>query len=115
MQRPGYHRRGHQEEPSEEFIRVRTPRNKEVIGIVEQRLGGFRMKVRCLDGKSRVCRVPGRLRRKLWMRENDIILVEPWEYSQDGKGDVIFKYTPTQIVWLKKRNFLKGIETAEEF
>ncbi|HLC58010.1 MAG TPA: translation initiation factor eIF-1A [Candidatus Nanoarchaeia archaeon] len=104
----------HQQE-QEEFIRVRTPRNKEVIGIIEQRLGGFRMKVRCLDGRNRVCRIPGRLRRRLWMRENDIILVEPWEYAQDAKGDVIFKYTPTQIAWLKKKGFLKGIESAEEF
>ena len=99
----------------EEIIRVRTPRNKEVIGIIEQRLGGFRMRVRCLDGKSRICRIPGRLRRKLWMRENDIILVEPWEYASDGKGDVIFKYTPNQITWLKNHNFLKGIESVEEF
>lgn len=104
----------HRQEPeSEEFMRVRTPRDKEVIGIIEQRLGGFRMRVRCLDGKNRICRIPGRLRRKLWMRENDIILVEPWEYAADGKGDVIFKYTPTQITWLKKRGFLKGIEAAE--
>ena len=104
-----------QQEQSEEFIRVRTPRNKEVIGVIEQRLGGFRMKVRCLDGKNRVCRIPGRLRRKLWMRENDIILVEPWEYAQDNKGDAIFKYTPTQIAWLKKKGFLKGIDTVDEF
>ena len=95
-------------------IRVKTPKDNQVIGIIEQRVGGFRMKVRCLDGKNRICRIPGRLRRKLWMREGDILLVEPWEYDKDKKGDVIFKYTPTQIEWLKKKGHLKGLE-ADEF
>ena len=52
-------------------IRVRTPRGKEVLGIVEQRVGGNRMLVKCFDGKTRNCRIPGRLRRKLWIREGD--------------------------------------------
>ena len=102
-------------EEQEQPIRVKVPMGKQVIGILEQRVGGFRMKVRCLDGKSRICRIPGRLRRRLWMREGDILLVEPWEYEQEKKGDVIFKYTPTQISWLKKKGYLKGLETSEEF
>ena len=35
------------------IIRVRTPRGREVIGVVESRLGGSRMRVQCFDGKSR--------------------------------------------------------------
>ena len=73
------------------------------------------MRVRFLDGKSRICRIPGRLRRKLWTREGDILLVEPWEYDQERKGDIIFKYTPTQISWLKKKGYLKGLEETDEF
>jgi translation initiation factor 1A len=103
------------EEEQQQPTRVRTPKGKQVIGIIEQRLGGFRMKVRCLDGKSRVCRIPGKLRRRLWTREGDILLVEPWEYDQDKKGDVIFKYSPTQIVRLKKEGYLKGLEESDEF
>ena len=47
------------------------------------------MKVRCLDGKNRICRIPGRLKRKLWIREGDVLLIEPWELSGDDKGDVV--------------------------
>lgn len=89
-----------------EFIRVRLPRGKEVVGIIEQRVGGARMIVRCLDGKARNCRVPGRMKRKLWLREGDVVIVEPWEFD-DEKGDVIFKYTPTAIQWLRNKGYLK--------
>ena len=103
------------EEESEEFIRVRLPRGGEFLGVVEQRLGGSRSKVKCFDGKARVCRIPGRLKRKLWVREGDIIIVEPWEYSGDEKGDIIFKYTPTQTSFLRKRGYLKQMEDFKEF
>ena len=82
------------------------PREKEVLGILEQRLGASRNRVRCFDGRSRICRIPGKLKRRLWVRENDIVLVEPWEFGGDDKGDIIFKYKPIQINVLKKKGFL---------
>ena len=95
-----------EENNQETITRVKLPRGKEVIGIIEQRLGGNKMQVNCLDGKSRNCRVPGRLKRKLWLRPNDVVIVEPWELD-NTKGDVIFKYYPNQVEWLKNKGFLK--------
>ena len=94
----------------QKITRVKLPRGKEVIGIIESRLGGNRMNVNCLDGKTRNCRVPGRLRRRLWLRANDIVIVLPWELD-DKKGDLIFKYRPAQIAWLKKQGHLKKEQT----
>jgi translation initiation factor 1A len=102
-----YRKNKNNNEP-EVVVRARIPRNNEVIGIVEQRAGGIRMVVKCLDGKSRNCRVPGRLQRALWLRENDIVIVEPWEYD-NTKGDVIYKYNNSQIEWLKRKGFLNRI------
>ncbi len=99
----------------EEIVRVRLPRNKEVLGILEQRLGGSRMRVRCLDGKTRICRVPGRLKKSLWVREGDILLIEPWEFGGDEKGDVIYKYKHNQVDVLKKKGYLTKLEEFEEF
>ena len=93
-------------EEEEKITRVKIPRGEEVLGIIEQRLGGNKMMVKCLDGKSRNCRVPGRLKRKLWLRPNDVVLIEPWELDKN-KGDVIFKYRDNQIEWLKKNGYLK--------
>ena len=42
----------------EEIRRVKLPRGRQTFGIVEQRVGGTRMRVRCLDGKTRMCRIP---------------------------------------------------------
>ncbi len=104
-----------QEELETEVSRVKLPRNNQSFGIVDQRLGASRMKVRCLDEKTRVCRIPGRLKRKLWVREGDLVLVEPWEMGGDDKGDIIFKYRPSQIEWLKNKGYLKKLQNIEEF
>jgi translation initiation factor 1A len=94
-------------------VRVRLPRGKEVIGIIEQRYGGNKMLVRCLDGKERNCRVPGRLKRGLWLRPGDVVIIEPWDLDPDKKGDVLFKYRPNQIEWLRRKGLLK--EEKSEF
>jgi translation initiation factor 1A len=90
-----------------EVLRVKLPRGKEVMGIIEQRLGSSRMMVKCFDGHSRVCRVPGRFKRRLWLREGNIVLVEPWEYQSEEKGDVIYNYSKAAIAWLKKKGYIK--------
>jgi len=104
-----------EEDIQEEIRRVKLPRDKQSIGILEKRLGGSRCHVRCLDGKTRVCRIPGRLKRKLWVREGDVVLVEPWEFGGDEKGDIIFKYKPTQTQWLKTKGYLDKLEEIDEF
>ncbi len=100
---------------SEETFRVRTPRQGEVLGLLEQRLGGSRCKVRCLDGKTRICRIPGRLKRHLWVREGDIVLVQPWEFGGDEKGDIIYKYRPHQAKWLRREGYLDEMDEFDEF
>ena len=96
-----------EETEEQQIFRVRLPRGKEVFGKLMQRLGASRMRVKCFDGNERICRIPGRMKRRLWLRENDIILVEPWEFEGDKKGDVIFKYTKAQIEWLERKGYLK--------
>lgn len=103
------------QDEQEEIIRVKLPRDNQSLGILDRRLGGSRCSVKCLDGKTRVCRIPGRLKRRLWVREGDIVLVEPWEYGGDEKGDIIFKYKPNQVAWLKKKGHLDKIEDLDEF
>ena len=94
-------------------IRVRTPRENEVIGMVEQRVGANRMIIKCFDDKERNCRIPGSLRRRLWIRPGDTVIVKPWDFDGDTRGDVLFKYTPAAIDWLKKKGFIK--EVSSEF
>ena len=91
-------------------VRVKLPRGNEVIGMITQRVGAGRMLISCMDGKTRNCRVPGRLRRELWLRESDVVIVEPWEFDQD-KGNVLFKYTKAAIEKLKRDGLFKVSES----
>ncbi len=99
----------------EQIQRVRLPRGEESIGLLVARLGGSRCRVQCIDGKERICRIPGRLKRSLWVRENDIVLVEPWEFGGDEKGDIVYKYRPVQAKWLRKKGYLEDLENQDEF
>lgn len=82
------------------------PKNYEIIGIVEQRMGFGKMSVMCVDGNTRLCRVKTKRRGKKWIVEGDIVLVKPWELQGDVKGDIIFKYTNAQSDWLKRKGYL---------
>lgn len=90
----------------EETVRVRIPRGEEVLGTVTEALGGSRFRVDCMDGKERMCRVPGRSKRRMYVRIGDVILVKPWSIQGDEKGDIVWRYRPAQVSWLTKKGFL---------
>jgi translation initiation factor 1A len=103
------------QQPQDQVIRLKLPTSPETFGVLEQRLGASRLRVRCLDGHTRICRIPGRLKRRLWVREGDIVIVEPWEFGGDEKGDILYKYTLTQAKALRAKGYLKNIEEFDEF
>lgn len=93
--------------PQGENIRVRSPRKGEIPGIVEQILGHGKLKVRCNDKNIRLCRIPGKMKKRIWIREGDVVLVKPWDFQSDEKADVIWRYTRTEANYLERRGFLK--------
>jgi len=44
-------------------------------------LGADHIMVKCQDGKERLCRIRGKLKRRVWIREGDIVLVSPWIFK----------------------------------
>lgn len=104
-----------QQQAQLEITRIKLPRGNQTFGLVTRLVGGSRMEVRCFDGKNRICRIPGRLKRRLWVKQGDLVIVEPWELSGDEKGDIIFKYTRTQVGWLRNKGYLKKLEEFNEF
>ncbi len=95
------------EDQNQESFRVRTPHGREMLGVVEAMLGVNKLRVRCQDNKIRLCRIPGRLRKRVWMREGDIVLIEPWSIQGDTNADIVMKYTHTQASWLRRKGILK--------
>ena len=96
-------------EPTEN-IRVTLPYKPkgEMFAVAETFQGGSRLQLICEDGKRRMGRIPGKLRRRMWVRENDLLIVVPWSF-QDSKADVKFRYTPTQTANLKRRGKIPEI------
>jgi len=89
--------------PDEELERIRMPRSGEILGMVEQMLGFDRLRVRCKDGFVRNCRIPGRIRKRLWVREGDVVIVKPWSVQGEGKADILHRYTAAQLDTLRRK------------
>jgi translation initiation factor 1A len=88
-------------------IRVKMPNKKvnEMFALAQQILGGRRVTVLCADGETRMARIPGKMRRRQWVREGDLIIVWPWDF-QDSKADVKHRYTKTQAMYLSRKGVL---------
>ena len=100
------------------IIRVRLPdRAKgELYGIITRILGGNHLEVMCEDEKLRITRIPGKFRRRRWLRMGDLVLVEPW-YGLDEhkKCDLVLRYSRNQVRFLQERGMLGDIEQFLEF
>jgi translation initiation factor 1A len=76
-----------------------------MFAIADQLMGGSRIKVICEDGRSRIARIPGRIKRKQRIRTGDLVIVKPWPV-QEEKADIIFRYTHIEATNLSRRNLL---------
>ena len=94
-------------EGGEEVGRLPLPRRNrgEVFGIASQLLGAARIRVMCEDNVSRMGRITGKMKKKMWIREGDLLVVRPWGF-QEGKADILFRYSRTQSQYLARKNIL---------
>jgi translation initiation factor 1A len=86
-------------------------------GQITKILGNCRVEVFCFDGQIRMGHVRGKFRKKVWINRDDIVLIGLRDY-QDGKCDIIHKYTSDEARRLKNRGELpaktKIVEDVEE-
>ncbi len=76
--------------------KLRLPHKDEQFAVVVEMSGGSRMKALCADNKTRMIRIGGKLKRRMWCRENDLIIVKPWVIQSDQKADLVYRYLPTE-------------------
>jgi translation initiation factor 1A len=92
---------------SEEEIKdMVLPVANDVLGIAMKLLGFDRVLVKCQDGHERLCRIRGKMKRRVWVREGDVVLVSPWDFQSDKRGDIMWRYTRAQAGWLRKKGYL---------
>ena len=86
------------------ITRARFPRGKQQLAVVKEMSGGSRMVALCEDGNVRMIRIPGRLKRRMWVRMNDLIIIEPWVIQTDKKADLKYRYLPAERMWMARNN-----------
>jgi len=91
----------------EELKNLVLPATTDVLGIAEKLLGFDRIMVKCQDGHERLCRIRGKMKRRAWIRRGDIVLVSPWDFQSDKRGDIIWRYKRNQAEWLRRKGYLK--------
>ena len=92
-------RRGKNENEDEKRELVFKEDGQEYAQVLKM-LGNGRLEAFCFDGVKRLCHIRGKLRKKVWINQGDIILIGLRDY-QDAKADVILKYLPDEARNLK--------------
>ncbi|MGB1697049.1 MAG: translation initiation factor eIF-1A [Thermoplasmatota archaeon] len=97
-------------EADDENVRYRMPDPtlKEMFAIADELLGASKMIVMCEDGKSRMARIPGKMKRRMWIKPGDLIIIKPWDF-QDDKADVKYRYIRTQSSNLSRRGLIPDL------
>ena len=92
------------------IVRAPLPKKpkREIFGIADQLMGASKIKVVCEDGKTRMGRIPGKLKKRMWIREGDLLIIRPWEF-QDEKADVVYRYTRTQASYLSRKGAIPEV------
>ncbi|HLC93292.1 MAG TPA: translation initiation factor eIF-1A [archaeon] len=91
----------------DQMRKLRLPRrdNLEMFGVVIQLHGSGQVKVLCEDGLERNCRIPGKMRKKTWVKDRDVVIIKLWDFQQ-SKADIVWRFLGVQSENLKRRGLL---------
>jgi translation initiation factor 1A len=94
-------------EGGEDLGRLPLPRRQrgEIFAVASQLMGAARIRVMGEDSMPRMGRITGKMKKKMWIREGDLLVIRPWGF-QEGKADILFRYSRTQAQYLSRRNLL---------
>lgn len=80
-------------------LKDKSPESDELYAIVLSKLGGApaRIKVICENGIEKQCVIRGKFFKKIWINANDIVLINYDKSKNNNTGEVIHKYTTTEV------------------
>jgi translation initiation factor 1A len=81
------------------------PQQGELLGRVVKISGGNQVIVACVDGMTRLCRIRGKMKRRMWIRERDIVLISPWDFD-NKRADIIWRYIKDHAEWLENNGYM---------
>ena len=80
---------------------------------ITKALGNCRFEVLCFDGKSRLATMCGKMRKRVFVNQGDLILVSLRDW-QDSKCDIIDKYNTNDVQKLKQQKCIPDFVKLEE-
>lgn len=86
--------------------RLKMPEEGQIVGTVTKIAGATKFVVQCADKKERLCIIPGRLRRRFWIKVNDVVIVRPWVVQSDERGDIVWRYSVMDMSKLRERGMI---------
>ena len=80
-------------------LKDRTIDSDEIYCQVISLLGGAtpRVQVLCENGFEKRCVIRGKFRKKIWVRKDDILLIIYDKSKNDGTGEVVHVFNPTEV------------------
>jgi len=102
--------------PEEGVGRVKAPnrRSGEMFARVIDIYGNDRMRVFCEDGKHRIGRIRGKIKKRVWIRKGDLVVVNPWDWETEtkdklGKCEITWRYRKNEVSWLQRHGKIPEI------
>ncbi len=96
----GKHRRRGQNKKAGDKGELTFKEDGQEYAQVLKMLGNGRIQAFCFDGVNRMCKIRGKMRKKVWINTGDVVLIGIRDF-QDSKADVIMKYTTDEARSLK--------------
>jgi translation initiation factor 1A len=81
----------------------------ELMGVVREVSGGSRLIAFCEDNMTRMVRIGGKLKKKMWTRVGDLVIIKKWQIQEDKKSDLVYRYTKTEKESLRRKGLIPEV------
>lgn len=96
--------------------RVKSPNRRagEMFARVVDIFGNDRMRIFCEDGNARIGRIRGKIKKRVWIRKGDLVIINPWDWETKSKdelekAEISWRYTRSEISWLTRNRKIPEI------
>jgi len=76
-----------------------------MLCVTERIVGGNFVEVICADGNKYMAMIPGKMRRRVWVHEGDLVLFLPWG-TPDNKGELVYRYSESESKDLSRKGLV---------
>ena len=92
------------------IAKIRYPRRDELemFAIATQLMGTDQVKTIAEDGIERQARIPGKMRKKVWIRQGDLLIIRLWDF-QPIKADIVWRFLGTQAEHIRRKGLLNKL------